>query len=237
MNRAISISLAGLATGLFCATVQAGKPTDDDGDYNGNGSPSGAHYTLNIIGMQSGKGKVEEDTDQSNGRRIFVIYNGNTKILLTEGDFDVIDYDGTDGTAIFQLPNPDPDCDGTTDYSVYGRALGGGGWATLATCASEDGPGGATIDYCSTGTDVAVFDRTQGGRSVFTNVSRQLLYVSGDFGDGLKRYPLFGDDGYTYWWDYTNNQLPPVGRVASQAVARASNTMTIRLRTVQGLRP
>lgn len=207
MKRAYTTALVGLTTGLLCTTALAGKPTDDNGDYIGNGSPSGAHYTLNIIGMEKPKGKLPEDTETSNGRRIFVVYDGNTKIILTEGDFEVVDYDGTDGTAMFQLPNPDPDCDGTTDYSVYARALGGGGWASLATCASEDGPGGTADDYCSTGSDVAVFDRTSGGRSVFTNVSRELLYVSGDFGDGFKRYPLFGDDGYTYWWDYTNNEL------------------------------
>jgi hypothetical protein len=209
MNNSIKLIGAALASGLVSVSVMAAKPgtTDDDGiDYNGNGSPSGSHYTLNILGMDNPKGKTEEETIKSNGRRIFVNISGNTKIMLSAGDFGVIDYDGTDGTAAFRLPNPDPDCDGTTEYSVYGRALGGGGSATMTTCADD---GGET--YCSTAGYVATFDRTSGGKSKFTNVSRELLYVTGDFTDddtvNIKRYPLFGDTTALYYWDYDNDGL------------------------------
>ena len=57
------------------------------------------------------------------GSRIFVPREGNAKINLKEGDFLVLDANGTDGSAAFQLPNPDPDNDGTTTYSVFARAL------------------------------------------------------------------------------------------------------------------
>ena len=67
------------------------------------------------------------------GHRIFVPLEGKTRILLAEApegqSFAVLDANGTKGPAKFQLPNPDPDGDGTTVYSVYARALGkpGGG--------------------------------------------------------------------------------------------------------------
>jgi len=61
----------------------------------GNGAPSGAHYNLNIIGVQ--KNKTVDMTGNS-GHRIFVPLWGNAKILLTEGDYAVLDANGTDGT-------------------------------------------------------------------------------------------------------------------------------------------
>jgi len=47
------------------------------------------------------------------------LWGSDSKIMLTEGDFAVLDANGTDGPAAFQLPNPDPDGDGVTEYSVY----------------------------------------------------------------------------------------------------------------------
>ena len=214
LRKVLTMILIGLTVGLFSLSAVAKKPGETDGDpaYNGNGAPSGPHFNLNLIGMENPKGKAEADTGNSNGKRIFVKLSGNTKILLKEGPYDVIDYDGTDGTATFQLPNPEPSCkggspscDGKTEYSVYARALGNSGSATITTCASDDGtydgPGGD--DYCST----AGYLLVGGGGSKFQNVSRDLLYVTGDFGDGIKRYPLFGDSLYDYYWDYENDGL------------------------------
>lgn len=207
MNNSIKLIGAALASGLVSVSVMAAKPGSTDTTYNGNGAPSGSHYTLNILGMDNPKGKTEEETVNSNGRRIFVKRDGKTKILLTEGPYDVIDYDGTDGTAIFQLPNPDDDCDGTTDYSVYARALGGGGSTNITTCADPETPEDPLDDYCSTGNTVTLNGPKGNGSPTFTNVSRQLLYVTGDFGDGTKSYPLFGDELYDYYWDYDNAGL------------------------------
>jgi hypothetical protein len=208
MKRIFNLAIIALITGLFSVGAMAkkpGGPNDSDDPYNGNGSPSGSHFNLNILGMETPKGKTELQTIQSKGKRIFVKLGGNTKILLTEGDFAVIDYDGTDGVAAFQLPNPDPDCDGVTDYSVFARALGGGGSASIKTCADEKA--GDDL-FCSTAAYVAVLDRSSGGKSTFTNVSRDLLYVTGNFfGSGTKRYPLFGDSLFDYFWDYENNGL------------------------------
>ncbi|MEE8409465.1 MAG: hypothetical protein V3T05_07665, partial [Myxococcota bacterium] len=105
------------------------------GSATGNGSPSGSHYNLNIIGVA--KDKTADMTGNS-GRRIFVALSGKSKILLAEGEFKVLDANGTDGSAKFQLPDPDPENDGITTYSVFSRALGKpGGSSTMTTCATD----------------------------------------------------------------------------------------------------
>jgi hypothetical protein len=191
-HRALLSCLAACALGSAAATA-------------GNGAPSGAHYNLNIIGVDKGK---TADMTGNQGHRIFVPLWGNAKIWLTEGpDFEVYDANGTDADgASFGLPNPDPDNDGITEYSVYARALGTpGGSSTTTTCANDPVTGET---YCNTSGAVLVRDE-KGGKSSFTNVSRDLLYVYADFdGDGvIDRVPLFGKDGYLYYWDYDNQGL------------------------------
>ena len=171
----------------------------------GNGAPSGAHYNLNIIGVKDPK---SADMTGNQGHRIFVALQGNTKIMLTKSSsFEVYDANGTDGNgASFGLPNPDPDNDGVTEYSVYARALGTpGGSSTTTTCAYDD----TTLEtYCSTYNMVLTRDE-KGGKSSFTNVSKELLYIYADFNaDGIiERYPLFSDDTLEYYWDYDNQGL------------------------------
>jgi hypothetical protein len=189
-----------LALALPLALFAKGKPSQDDSD-KGNGSPSGSHYNLNIIGVPKGK---DASMTGNNGHRIFVKLDGKTKILLSEGEFKVLDANGTDGTAKFQLPNPDPENDGTTTYSVYSRALGKpGGSSTMTTCASDLD---TTDEYCSNSSLVSV--RTKGKKS-FVNVSRDLLYIYYDLdGDGIiERYALFDERLRDYFWDYDNNGL------------------------------
>jgi hypothetical protein len=110
----------------------------------GNDSPDAKKlYSLNIIGVPGDK---NADMDGNNGHRIFVPIDGKAKIELIEGDdFAVLDANGTDGPAQFQMPNPGLDpyvigdengADTMSDYSVYVRPLGKpGGWATITTCA------------------------------------------------------------------------------------------------------
>jgi hypothetical protein len=169
---------------------------------NGNGSPSGAHYNLNIIGVPKDK---TADMTNNNGHRIFAKLWGNTKILLKEGEsFQVLDANGTDGSASFMLPNPDPDNDGITEYSVFARALGTpGGNSTTTTCAYDaDGE-----EWCSSGNPmILVRDK---GKQSFRNVSRELLYIYADLDeDGdYERYPLFDDALMDYFWNHDNNGL------------------------------
>ena len=158
---------------------------------------SGAHYNLNIIGVPRDKAATI-----TSGNRIFVDLFGKTTINLKQGDFAVLDANGTDGSAAFQLPNPDPDNDGATTFSVYARALGKLGGSSRTTTCFDD----ATGTYCSVYSMVLVRER---GGSGWSNVSQQLLYVYADT-DGdrkLERYPLFSDATADYYWSYDNAGL------------------------------
>lgn len=191
----------------------------------GNGAPSGAHYTLNIIGVPKDK---SPNFTGGNGHRIFVDLGrtgqaANTRINLIEGDFGVLDANGTDGVAAFRLPNPDPDLDGTTSYSVYVRALGKpGGKATMQSCYED-----ATGTWCAAnfvgGVEPITISRTKGGVAKFVNVSRDLLFVdfcatwaagldgvlgtTDDVCTNVDQIPLFGNDALLYYWSFDNEGL------------------------------
>jgi hypothetical protein len=166
---------------------------------NGSGAPSGPHFNLNIIGTSSKSASI------STGGRIFVPLQGSTKILLAEGaDFAVLDANGTDGSAQFQLPAADPDGDGVTNYEVFARALGKpGGASTLTTCATDPATG---EELCSA--DSLSLARTS-GRQRFQNVSKELLFVSVDLdGDGVnEQVSLFDDALQDFFWQVDNNGL------------------------------
>jgi hypothetical protein len=180
----------------------------------GNDAPSGAHFNLNIIGMSKEK---SADMTDNNGHRIFVPLEGQTKIMLIEGDdFAVLDANGTDGRAEFQLPNPDPDGDGVSSYSIYVRALGKpGGKAVITTCADAD----LTDDYYEVCSAESLEVESSRGPAKFVNVSRTLLtiYVDETFtftdGDGNEvevkkgRYTIFDPIFEDYFWKYDNNGL------------------------------
>jgi hypothetical protein len=116
----------------------------------------------------------------------------------------VLDANGTDGEAAFQLPNPDPDGDGTTVYSVFARALGKPGGKSFTTTCATDPSDGSLV--CSVIT--LELERSK-GKSTFENVSKFLLYIYADInGDGdLERVPLFDDSLAGYFWDYDNQGL------------------------------
>ncbi len=193
MKRAVFLGVIFLLT--LSAVVPAAAGT-------GNGAPNGPHYNLNIIGVPKNK---TAPMDGNSGGRIFVPLEGKTSIWLKEGDtFGVLDANGTDGNgASFQLPNPDPNNDGVTEYSVWARALGKpGGSSTTTTCAYDL----AGELWCSVYSMVLVRDK---GKSSFTNVSKELLYIYADLnGDGTaERYPLFDSALQDYFWNYDNNGL------------------------------
>jgi hypothetical protein len=201
--RSVSLVLAALS--LPACIV--GEDTEiEDGVYAlpgqaGNGAPSGAHYSLNIIGVAKNK---SPNLSGGDGHRIFVPLSGSTRINLTEGDFAVLDANATDGSGSFQLPSPDADGDGVTSYSVYARALGAPGGSSITTTCATDPTTGEVV--CSNETMVLV--RSTGG-SKFTNVSKALLYVLADIdGDGdVDKVPLFDDRLQEYFWQYDNNGL------------------------------
>lgn len=130
---------------IFFVTMLTLSMVLSAGALAGNGAPQGPHdYQLNIIGTTD-KNDLTDDDWGGNGHRIFVDLWGETRIALSEGDYAVLDANGTDGWASFQLPAPgldayivgDPgDADVESDYSVFIRPLGKpGGWATITTCA------------------------------------------------------------------------------------------------------
>lgn len=188
---------------LSASPVFAGK---------GNGAPSGPHYNLNIIGVKNDK---NADFSGGNGHRIFVDLKGHTKIMLAEGDFAVLDANGTDGTARFQLPNPDPTNSGTSQYSVFARALGKpGGKADMTTGAYEwiDLNENGVVDegelYLRMSVITLPLER-KNGKQAFENVTKYLLYIYVDLdGDGTaERYNLFNDALQDYFWQYDNQGL------------------------------
>jgi len=200
--------------GVGVAGALAGVPT------TGNGAPSGAHYTLNIIGVPKDKtALMNSNTDNGIGSRIFVELNGGenatsvngqsfssldkvNKIFLTPGDsFAVLDANATDKDgALFQLPADIASCPvGATSpsqctftYDVYGRALGKpGGMATMTTCAVDPTTGDVV---CST--DNKVFMRMK-GKSLFQNVTDQLLTLTATITDPTLAACLTGGDTTT----------------------------------------
>jgi hypothetical protein len=169
--------------------------------FAGNGSPDAKKvYSFNIIGVSHDK---DADMDDNSGRRIFVPLDGKTKILLSEGEFAILDANGTDGEAEFQLPDPGLDpylvddkgkADTMSDYSVYVRPLGKpGGWATITTCAdladstfagllpgnfiktlNKDCELGGLASVEQVGRDITL---RQKGKSTFQNVTAELLTI------------------------------------------------------------
>jgi hypothetical protein len=205
-----TLATMGMSIGIFIGGCSGADGTEQQPEMTGeaqesvrattgNGGPSGAHFNLNIIGVPKGK-----SLSGGSGNVIFVPETGSTKIMLSEGDFAVLDKNGTDGQAAFQLPNPDPDNSGTTTYSVFARALGKpGGSSTTTTCATDVATGET---YCSILSSVLV---RSSGKQSFTNVSKELLYIYADVdGDGTaERYNLFNSALTDFFWQYDNNGL------------------------------
>ena len=226
MKKVLAIGLAVvLVMTMGAGTVLAGK------DLKGNGVPSGPHYNLNLIGMENPK---NADFDGGNGHRIFVKLSKTdrvtTKIYLQEGDFAVIDANGTDGTARFQLPNPDPDNTGTTLYSVYLRVLGKpGGDIIMDTRATDPITGEEVVSVLQV---IEVRDSPAHGNNKFSNVSKELLYIyayvavgtdpdTGEYIYEFMRVPLFSSLLEDYLWNYDNNGL----RIAQLRFYEVPNTV------------
>lgn len=189
--------------------------------YAGNGAPSGPHYNLNLIGVDNPK---NANIGCGEGHRIFMGLGKNgtstTRIYLTEAPdattFDVIDCDGTDGSAAFMLPDPDPE-DGSncTLYSVYIRALGTPkGHAVMTTCATDPL---TNEEVCSV--ETIQLQHTKGASPKFVNVSKELLtmcvYVCTELdpisGECIawewKRVYLFDEELQDYLWKIDNDGL------------------------------
>ncbi len=116
---AVSLALVCVAFAPVFAAVQ---PT-------GNGSLSGPHYNLNIVGVPNQK---NVNFDGGNGARIFVLRDQKT-LFYVHGDattnYAILDHDGTDGTVGTGVDDPGitfPYDEGTDTWKVeiYVRLLG-----------------------------------------------------------------------------------------------------------------
>ena len=197
----LALLLPSLLAGALLASACAPEDYTDEELLTGIGVPSGPHFNLNLIGVPKGKSASLTGGD---GRRIFMPLEGRARINLSEGEFAVLDANGTDGTAAFQLPNPDPDGDGVTSYKVFARALGKpGGQARITTCATD-----ATTGELVCSTDSTLLVRTK-GKQTFADVTKQLLFITADIdGDGdLDTVPLFDDRLQGFFWDFDNQGL------------------------------
>ena len=214
---AILLSLALVASMALTASASA--------DSAGHGAPKGSpDYQLNIIGVpESNSGGLNDN----NGRRIFVTLEGTTRIYLFEGDYEVLDSNGLDGRAEFQLPDPGFDEEGNSAYSVYIRALGQpGGKATITTCAELiehpdfdlrgrpakelEGQADAECSLEQVGLEV---ENRKGGKK-FENVTQELLtmqlqvFVDDEPLEGACfRAPIFSDILEGEFWEYDNQGL------------------------------
>ena len=198
-----TFSLAAALIAATCTTVAALAQT-------GNGAPSGSHYNLNIIGVSHDK---SANMNQGSGNVIFVDLGSKdvsvtSKILLSQaatGVFGVIDKNGTDGEASFELPAPG-------SYTIWARELGKpGGGATMTTCATDitvTGPEAG--DICSILHEVFVRGT---GKSSFRNVTTNLTTITLDAASaaalacGSTTVSLFDPCLLGYFWQYDNNGL------------------------------
>ncbi len=174
----------------------------------GNGFPDNGHLTLYKMNLIGHPGSISSDNTGGEGKRIFVRLWGNTRILLSPGPFDILDANGTDGTASFQLPVPDGDADGETWYGVYVRPKGKPETSmNITTCATGDfdnDPLTPDEELCSL--EVAVLVRGKGKPSV-QNISKELLSlcVNTDLDAACdERISLFDDRAHDYLWSADN---------------------------------
>jgi len=203
--------LAAFVLSLTVADASFGQ--SGNGELTGNGAPSGPHYNLNIIGMSREK---SADMTGSSGHRIFVRLGTRkpdapvrTRISLREGEtYQVVDADGTDGGAIFELPAPGP-------YTVWIRGLGRPhGQTEMSTCVediADDLDGGLESgEICST---ESVIEIRRKGRRRFQDVTDELTTIQLPEGSeaaaacGDTNVSLFAECLEGYFWAYDNNGL------------------------------
>ncbi len=170
---------------------------------SGNGAPSGSHYNLNIIGVPKEK---TGGTWTNDGHRIFVPLTGKCNIWLQAGtSFNVLDADGTDGSARLQLLDPYPGVATTSVYKIYVRALGKPGGSMTMTSGFVDELG----NYWYSLENVSLTRNK--GKAVFSDKTLELTTIYVDItDDGIYnpvRYNLFDNALYDYFWNYDNNGL------------------------------
>lgn len=181
--------------------------------------PHGEHYNLNLIAKSKAMTPDSGEVSDS-GHVIFVSLGTDsaavtTKINLSQsatGSFLVLDKNGTDGTASFQLP-------AVGTYTVWARPLGKpGGGMDLSTCGIATDTLGGTSEECSL--ESAVFVRGVKGKgkspkNSFRNVTGSLTTIHLDAvadsalvaSCGGESVALFSPCLSDYFWKASNSGL------------------------------
>jgi hypothetical protein len=222
LPKVIAITII-IAIAFLVTSVSAGNGIDLNGQ----------HYNLNLIGMKNAKNW--DGMQDSNSHVIFVGYNKNgavtTRIYLQPGDtFDVLDGNGVDGTALFQLPKPyteeemdaydlsvkESEC--LSSYQIYIRVNAGKGSGILQAGACNDTEMGTDGYEVCTDAAGTVWYHTGDGvidlskNSKFEQVTHELTTVVIE----ETHYGLFSEDAFnlygvdTYFWELMNNGLKNV---------------------------
>jgi len=162
---------------------------------SGNGAPTGPHFNLNIIGVSNTAGF--SSSCGGGGNVIFVPLFGHASIYLQQGPFYVVDGNGVNCKAQFQLPAP-LTATGTQAYEVWARVEGTpGGSGAITTCGTDST--GATV--CSLGTTIS----TRELKNHFTDLTKTLTQVCGLINGVTTCVPLFSSSLTSYFWSYDNN--------------------------------
>lgn len=164
---------------------------------NGNGTPNGYHFELNILGAKTSNCL---QTDGSGGNWIFVALYGTSDIFLQQGTtFAVLDDNAcTDGTAQFQLPPPVNAATGATQYTIWARAEGTpNGSGTLTTCGTDTSDG---ANVCSLGQTIGTRDLKQH----FHDITSLLTTVCGVINGTPQCVQIFNSALTNYLWSYDN---------------------------------
>jgi hypothetical protein len=139
-----SMVVAGMVVSMISMLALAG------GD-KGNGTPSGKHYNLNIIGVPNAK---NVNFDGGEGSRIFVLRTGSTQFYVHGGtSYQILDHDGTDGKVGSGLEDPgiifpyDANKSPTWRVDIYVRLLGPKGSEANWTSYYYDAAGDAYVLY------------------------------------------------------------------------------------------
>ncbi len=207
--------LAVVALVAFAGPADAGKPRDNNGDFLGNGFPSGPHFNLNMLGKRDnfscpapvfevlidGNGDEDEGTAQTQaeceaegdtcGDQVF------SNVIFMPRKDDPISSNFTDPITILvesgrKGPKSNPDATEleVTDWCTESFAdFGEGGQGDGATVRLPKDPDGYAVYSRITGRP------GDGDGATFTFEDRELKLVEDEFGNDLLLIGLINEDG------------------------------------------
>lgn len=192
-------------------------------------------YSTNTVTAPGGKNNQLAKGGNNDQNQIYLCNSTNGENDVTDArcdtwrasnvnQFGVIDANATDGNgAIFGIPDPCADADPLTpctpSYSIYARAHGPGGSATITTCAEEAGFGfDATDDVWCGSNGITLYAKGSTRKAV--NITDNLVYMTIDVDavadpnlalclgtSGEVNVYLFDNCFENYFWNYDNNGL------------------------------